>query len=125
MPADLPALGSMATRVVQLKYTKPADLVNILTPFASGWRRTAVLPIDASGILVLRDNVANVKRMLEMIEKVDVTMPSEFHLGSDPDQICQGRGNRQRVEQRRRRNGRHRRQPPHGGTRRRAWRGGR
>ena len=35
-------------------------------------------PIDGSGILVLRDNVANVKRMLEMIEKVDVTMPSEF-----------------------------------------------
>lgn len=76
--ADLPALGSMATRVVQLKYTKPADLVAILTPFASGSAANPVLPIDASGIIVLRDNVANVKRMMEMIEKVDITMPSEF-----------------------------------------------
>ena len=76
--AELPDLGSMATRVVQLKFTKPTDLVNVLTPFASGAVANPVLPIDGSGILVLRDNVANVKRMLEMIEKVDVTMPSEF-----------------------------------------------
>ncbi len=76
--ADLAELGSMVTRVVQLKYTKPSELVVVLTPFASGAAGTPVLPIDGSGILVLRDNVANVKRMLEMIEKVDVTMPSEF-----------------------------------------------
>ncbi len=75
---QLPDLGSVVTRVVQLKYTKPADLVQILTPFASGAAPNPVLPIDASGIIVLRDNVANVKRMLEMIEKVDITMPSEI-----------------------------------------------
>lgn len=75
---QLPDLGSIITRIVQLKYTKPADLVAALTPFASGASATPVLPIEGSGMLVLRDNVANVKRMLEMIEKVDVTMPSEF-----------------------------------------------
>jgi len=75
---ELPDLGSVVTRVVQLKYTKPTELVIVLQPFASGKITTPVQPIDGSGMLVLRDNVANVKRMLEMIEKVDVTMPSEF-----------------------------------------------
>lgn len=76
--AELPDLGSVVTRVVQLKYTKPSELMPVLQPFASGKVATPVQPIDGSGMLVLRDNVANVKRMLEMIEKVDVTMPSEF-----------------------------------------------
>lgn len=76
--ADLPDLGSVVTRVVQLKYTKPTEIQAVLTPFASGKVAQPVQPIDGSGMLVLRDNVANVKRMLEMIEKVDVTMPSEF-----------------------------------------------
>ena len=76
--ADLPDLGSVVTRVVQLKFTKPSELQAVLVPFASGKVAQPVQPIDGSGMLVLRDNVANVKRMLEMIEKVDVTMPSEF-----------------------------------------------
>jgi general secretion pathway protein D len=73
-----PALGSMATHVVQLKYTKPSEMVNVLTPFASGTTAQPIMPLDSSGILVLRDNVANVKRMLEMIERVDVVAQSEI-----------------------------------------------
>ncbi len=75
---DLPDLGSVVTRVVQLKYTKPSEIQPVLVPFASGKAPNPVQPIDGSSMLVLRDNVANVKRMLEMIEKVDVTVPSEF-----------------------------------------------
>ncbi len=75
---QLPDLGSVITRVIQLKYTKPSELQAVLVPFASGKVAVPVQPIDGSGMLVLRDNVANVKRMLEMIEKVDITMPSEF-----------------------------------------------
>jgi type II secretory pathway component GspD/PulD (secretin) len=73
-----PALGSMATHVVQLKFTKPSEMVQILTPFASGTAANPIMPVDSSGILVLRDNVANVKRMLEMIDKVDVVAQSEI-----------------------------------------------
>src|SRR5207249_3670601 len=58
------------------KYMKPTELVPVLTPFAS--LATAVMPIDASQILVLRDHTENVKRMLEMIERIDVMVPSEF-----------------------------------------------
>ena len=75
---DLPVLGSMVTHVVQLKNSKPTEMVAILMPFASGTAASPVMPVDSSGILVLRDNVANVKRMLEMIEKVDVVAQSEI-----------------------------------------------
>jgi general secretion pathway protein D len=75
---QLPELGSVATHIAQLKYSKPSELQSVLVPFASGTAASPVTPIDSSGILVLRDNVANVKRMLEMIEKIDVAVPSEF-----------------------------------------------
>jgi type II secretory pathway component GspD/PulD (secretin) len=37
-----------------------------------------ILPIDPSQILVLRDYSENVKRMLEMVKRIDVSVPSEF-----------------------------------------------
>src|SRR5262249_38139390 len=38
----------------------------------------SIFAIDSSGILVLRGNVENVKRMLEMVERIDIMIPSEF-----------------------------------------------
>lgn len=74
----LPELGSIVTRVVQLKYIKPADMAQVLQAFISGEAPNPVMPLNDSGMLLLRDNVANVKRMLEMIEKVDVVAESEI-----------------------------------------------
>ncbi len=74
--SELPELGSYVTHIVQTKYLKPSELAPVLSPFQS--MATAVLPVDSSGILVLRDNAENVKRMLEMIERVDISVPSEF-----------------------------------------------
>jgi general secretion pathway protein D len=75
-PGELPELGSYMTRIVQLKYVKPTLMVPVIQPFAKS--PNAILPIDDNGILVLRDNTENVKRMMEMIEKVDVIMPAEY-----------------------------------------------
>lgn len=75
-PDQLPIIGSYVTRVVQTKYIKPSELVPTLTPFQSA--ANAILPVDSSQILVLRDNTENVKRMLEMVEKVDVMVEAEF-----------------------------------------------
>ena len=72
----LPELGSYVTHIVQTKYLKPSELAPSLSPFQS--MATAVMPIDSSSILVLRDNAENVKRMLEMVERVDVSVESEF-----------------------------------------------
>jgi general secretion pathway protein D len=74
--AQLGELGPYVTHVIQLKYTKPSELVPVLQPFAK--IPNSILPIDSSQILVLRDYTENVKRMLEMIKKIDVAIPSEF-----------------------------------------------
>ena len=74
--ALLPELGQYITHVVQLKYAKPSELMAVLQPFIK--IPNAVLPIDTSMMLVLRDYTENVKRMLELIKEIDVAVPSEF-----------------------------------------------
>ncbi|HNR71075.1 MAG: hypothetical protein KA122_04485 [Verrucomicrobia bacterium] len=74
--AQMPELGQYVTHIVQLKYVRPSEMVAVLTPF--GKIPNAILPIDSSQILVLRDYTENIKRMLELIEKVDVVIPSEY-----------------------------------------------
>ena len=73
---ELPNLGTYVTHIVQLKYVKPSEMVPILTPFAK--LANSILAIDSNGILVLRDNAENVKRMLQMIERVDVSVPAVY-----------------------------------------------
>lgn len=76
--SGLADMGTIITKVIQVKYVKPSEMVTILTPFASGSAPNPIMPLDTSGMLVLRDNVANVKRMLEMIERVDSVAESEI-----------------------------------------------
>ncbi|HEX3628680.1 MAG TPA: secretin N-terminal domain-containing protein [Verrucomicrobiae bacterium] len=75
-PNQLPELGSYVTRIVQLKYSKPSQILPIIQPFSKS--PNAILPIDENGILVLRDYSENIKRMMEMIAKVDVVIPAEY-----------------------------------------------
>jgi general secretion pathway protein D len=74
--SELPDFGSYVTHVVQVKNLKPSEIQPVLQQFAKV--PNSIFPIDANGILVLRDYTENVKRMLEMIEKLDVSVPSEF-----------------------------------------------
>jgi general secretion pathway protein D len=74
-PGQMAELGSFITRIVQLQFVKPSEMAAILQPFAHA---NAILPLDENGIIVLRDNVENVKRMMELIQKVDVTVPAEY-----------------------------------------------
>jgi general secretion pathway protein D len=69
-------LGTYVTHIVQLKNIKPSEMVPIIQPFSK--LPNSILPIDSNGILVLRDNAENVKRMLQMIERVDVSVPAEY-----------------------------------------------
>jgi general secretion pathway protein D len=75
-PNKLPELGSYVTRIVQLHYLKPSEVLPIIQPFAKA--PNAILPIDSNDILVLRDDAENVKRMVEMINKVDVLVPADY-----------------------------------------------
>jgi type II secretory pathway component GspD/PulD (secretin) len=72
----LPEFGPYDTHVVQLKYTKPSELLPILQQFTK--TPSAVLPIEGSGMLVLRDTAENVRVMLDMIKRLDVTYQSDI-----------------------------------------------
>jgi general secretion pathway protein D len=74
--SQLPEMGQYVTHVVQLKYAKPSEMVQVLTPLSK--IPNAAMPIDSSMILILRDYAENVKRMLELIKEVDVSVPSEY-----------------------------------------------
>jgi Mg-chelatase subunit ChlD len=74
--AQLPELGQYVTQVVQLKYAKPSELVGAIQPLAG--ISNSILPIDSSQMLVFRDTPENVKRISELVAKVDVATPSEY-----------------------------------------------
>jgi general secretion pathway protein D len=73
---ELPESGSFVVQIVKLKNTVPRDVAQALQPFAKNPQ--AILGIDASGIVILRDNAENVKRMMEVLEKIDVVPVQEF-----------------------------------------------
>jgi len=74
--SELPDLGSYVTHIVQLKYVKPSVMQGIIQPF--GRLPNSITPIDDNGILVIRDYAENVKRMLEMIDRIDISVPAEY-----------------------------------------------
>ncbi|HXF09795.1 MAG TPA: secretin N-terminal domain-containing protein, partial [Desulfuromonadaceae bacterium] len=73
--ANLPDLGSYVTHIVQLNYVKPSAMIPLISPLA---KVNSIFPIDDNGILVIRDYAENVKRMLEMIQQIDVSSPQEY-----------------------------------------------
>lgn len=77
LPAELlPESGTYVTHVIQLTNASPNDIMPILQPFSKA--PNSILTIPSTGMIVLRDYAENVKRMLEMIAKVDVVPVQEF-----------------------------------------------
>lgn len=74
--ADLPESGSLVAQVVRLTNALPRDVAQALVPFAK--LPNSVLGIDSAGILILRDYAENVKRMMEVLEQIDVVPQQEF-----------------------------------------------
>jgi len=74
----LPELGQYVTYVMQVTNVAPKDLVQALQPFASVGPVNGILPIGESQTLVLRDFSENVKRMVEMVKKIDVPIKTDF-----------------------------------------------
>lgn len=75
---DLPLAEQFITRIVKLKTAKPTEIAPTLQGLAK--TPTAVTPIDSNQTLILRDYSSNIKRMLEIIEKVDVMPETDFTL---------------------------------------------
>jgi general secretion pathway protein D len=75
---DLAELGQFVTKMVRLTNALPSEVAQAIQTF--GQIQGGVVPIDSTMTLVLRDYPANIKRMLEIIEKVDVTVESDYKL---------------------------------------------
>ncbi|MDB6037511.1 MAG: hypothetical protein JWM99_1352, partial [Verrucomicrobiales bacterium] len=75
---DLPEADQFVTRIVKLKAAKAMDVAPLFATFSKS--PTAVTPIESNNTLILRDYAANVKRMLDIIQRVDVTPESDFKL---------------------------------------------
>ncbi|HEX5398456.1 MAG TPA: secretin N-terminal domain-containing protein [Verrucomicrobiae bacterium] len=73
---QLPDLGGYVTRIVQLTNIQPSKIVNFLQPFSR--MPNALTPLDDNGVLIIRDYAENVKRMLQMIAKIDVSVPAVY-----------------------------------------------
>ncbi|MGZ5565985.1 MAG: secretin N-terminal domain-containing protein, partial [Limisphaerales bacterium] len=70
----LPEVGRYITQIVQLKYAGQ-DIAQALTPFSKS--PNSIIFIPSTQTLVLRDYAENVKRMMEIVEKIDVSSPME------------------------------------------------
>ncbi|MBI3882037.1 MAG: hypothetical protein HY301_18495 [Verrucomicrobia bacterium] len=73
---DLPEAAQYLTQIIQLKYVRPSQILTVISPFARA--ANAIIPVEDSGVLVIRDYAINVKRIMEIIEKVDVTSPLDI-----------------------------------------------
>lgn len=65
------------TEIIELKSVKPSELAQLLASFT---RPNGVIAFDGNNTLVLRDYASNVKRMLEIVKKVDVTRDPDYRL---------------------------------------------
>lgn len=66
---QLPDCGTYITYIVEVKHQKPRDLVAGLQPFAR--MPNSILGIDSAGLIIMRDLSSNVRRMLQVLERID------------------------------------------------------
>jgi general secretion pathway protein D len=77
--SELPDSETFVTQVVPLKIAKPSEVAQV---FQSSFSKVqgGLVPLDANQILVIRDYASNVKRMLELIAKMDVVPETDYRL---------------------------------------------
>ena len=75
---NLPEAGQYVTKIVQLKHARPQEVQPIIQGF--GKVQNGVVAIESTQTLVLRDYAANIKRMMELIEKLDVETETDYKL---------------------------------------------
>ncbi len=70
LPADqLPDSSSYMVYVVELTSRKPSDIVPALQPFSK--MPNSIVAINDGGLLILRDYSSNIRRMLQIIDRLE------------------------------------------------------
>jgi general secretion pathway protein D len=75
---EFPEAEQYVTHVVQLEIARPTEMKQMLDSFTKN--PAGIVAIDSSQILVLRDYASNIRRMLELIEQVDVPPENDYRL---------------------------------------------
>ena len=75
---ELPEANQYITHIKQLKHILPSEAVPMLTPMAKN--AAGIVALDVSKTLVLRDNSSNIKRMLELIDRIDIKPEEDYKL---------------------------------------------
>ena len=75
---ELPEANQYITHITQLKHILPSEAVPMLTPMAKN--AAGIVALDVSKTLVLRDNSSNIKRMLELLERIDIKPEEDYKL---------------------------------------------
>ena len=58
------------TYIVELKIAMPHEVAPAIQPFAK-MPGSSIMAIDSAGLLILRDYSNNIRRMLQLIERLD------------------------------------------------------
>lgn len=74
---ELPEAGTLVTYIAQLKHAVPQDVGQLLQQFAK-MPGNSIVAFPNTSTLLIRDYAENVKRMVEVIEKIDVAVPTEY-----------------------------------------------
>ena len=75
---ELPEANQYITHITQVKHILPSEAVPMLTPMAKN--AAGIVALDVSKTLVLRDNSSNIKRMLELLERIDIKPDEDYKL---------------------------------------------
>lgn len=68
------------THIVHVKHAEVKEAVEVMAKFASPQNAQGIVALESTKTIVLRDYQANVKRMLEVLEKIDVHVEDDFQL---------------------------------------------
>ncbi len=75
--AHIQDMGKFVTQIVQWKYATAQDINDVLKLFAKN-PQSSIIAIPSTQTIILRDYAENVKRMLEMLERIDQPMLLEI-----------------------------------------------
>ncbi|MBL6764621.1 MAG: hypothetical protein ISQ14_06675 [Verrucomicrobiae bacterium] len=73
-PERMPESPALLTKIIQLKYAEPKDVVNVIQKFAKV--AGGITAVESTKTLIIQEFAINLKRMLELVAKIDVPAPA-------------------------------------------------
>ncbi|MBG86905.1 MAG: hypothetical protein CMO80_08405 [Verrucomicrobiales bacterium] len=71
---ELPESSTFITKIIQLEHVEPKEVLDVIQKFSK--IAGGLIPIESNHTIVIRDYAANIKRMLELVEQLDVPAPA-------------------------------------------------